>query len=209
MSEPVSVQDAGAPGAPGERVRRVDARRNLEAIIQAAVPLLSEHPRASMQQIAAAAGLHRATVHRHFPSRDDLLDELRRRAFAASMEELNAVLEQPSADPSDTLERATAALITVGDRYRLYRYTTWRSAENEGRAEEIGSNLIALLTDAQAAGQVRSDLPIRQLAAAIGGLIWAMLPQVAQDGLSIKQAARMIRTLMGAPTAAAPDAPAA
>jgi AcrR family transcriptional regulator len=198
MSEPVPVQDAGASG---ERVRRVDARRNLEAIIDASVPLLCEHPRASMQQIAAAAGLHRATVHRHFPSRDDLLDELRRRAFASSVEELNAVLAQPSAEPGDTLERATVALITVGDRYRLYRYTTWRNAENEDRAQEIGVNLIALLTDAQAAGQVRSDLPIKQLTAAIGGLIWAMLPQVADDGLAIKQAARTIRTLIAAPTA--------
>ncbi|MCW3014617.1 MAG: transcriptional regulator [Solirubrobacterales bacterium] len=198
MSESASVKDAAAPL---ERVRRVDARRNLEAIVAAAVPLLCEHPRASMQQIAVAAGLHRATVHRHFPSRDDLLDELRHRAFSASVDELNAVLEQPSADPGDMLERAMVALLSVGNQYRLYFYTTWRSAENEDRAQEISINLIALLTDAQAAGQVRTDLPVKQLAAAIGGLIWAMLPQVAEDDLSIPQAARTIRTLIAAPTA--------
>ncbi len=154
-----------------------------------------------MQQIAAAAGLHRATVHRHFPSRDDLLDELRHRAFSASAEELRAVMAQPSSDPSDTLERATAALIGVGDRYRLYRYTSWRSDETEDRAQEIGGGLVSILTDAREAGQVRSDLPVLQLAAAIGGLIWATLPQVADGSLTVGQAARITRTLMEAPTA--------
>lgn len=193
MTQTLSDQPAG------DRVRRVDARRNLEAIIEAAVPLLCEHPRASMQQIAAAAGLHRATVHRHFPSRDDLLDELRQRAYTQSLEGLNAVMATPSAEPGDTLERAAATLIAPGDRYRLHRYTTWRSTENEDKALEIGEGLIAIVTAAQAAGQARKDLPAEQLAAAIGGLIFALLPQIADGAMTIADAARTVRVFLAAP----------
>jgi AcrR family transcriptional regulator len=184
-----------------DRVRRVDARRNLEAIIEAAVPLLCEHPRASMQQIAAAAGLHRATVHRHFPSRDDLLEELRQRAFTASSEALAAVRAEPSEDPGETLLRATRALLQVGDRFRLNRYTTWRSADTDGPAEQIGAGLVELVAAAQAAGAVRKDLPTEQLVAAFGGLVWAVLPQIADGQLTIDSATALIGTLLAAPTA--------
>lgn len=184
----------------GDRVRRIDARRNLEAIIDAAVPLLCEHPRASMQQIAAAAGLHRATVHRHFPSRDDLLDELRQRAYIQSYEGLAGVMASPSAEPGDTLERAAAVLIAPGDRYRLHLYTTWRSTANEHRAVEIGEGLVAIVTAAQAAGQARQDLPAAQLAAIFGGLIFALLPQIADGSTTVAGAARTIRIFLAAPS---------
>ncbi|MCW3039518.1 MAG: transcriptional regulator, TetR family [Solirubrobacterales bacterium] len=186
---------------PGDRVRRIDARRNLEAIIAAAVPLLTERPRASMQQIAAAAGLHRATVHRHFPSRDDLLDELRVRALDETLARVEDVLGSASASAGETLERATAAMIAVGDSYRLYRFTTWRNPENDGNTQVLGGYLIGLLTDAQAAGEVRSDLAIRQLVAALGGLVWALLPQVGDGVLTVEQAARTVSTLLAAPKA--------
>jgi AcrR family transcriptional regulator len=203
MSAKPSTIDIAEPTAEPvvDRVRRIDARRNLEAIIDAAVPLLTERPRASMQQIAAAAGLHRATVHRHFPSRDDLLDELRHRAFLASADGVQATLAAPSADPGDTLERAIAAMIAVGDRYRLYRFTTWRNPENEDSVGELNAQLLGLLAEAQAAGQVRTDLPLPQLGAALGGLIWAMLPQVGDGALTIEQAARTVRTLLAVPQA--------
>lgn len=189
----------GSADASADRVRRVDARRNLEAIIEAAIPLLTEHPRASMQQIASAAGLHRATVHRHFPSRDDLLDELRHRAIAASVTELEAVLAAPSDNPGDTLERAAAALIAVGDHYRLYRFTTWRSPSSEESAGVVGEHLMGLLADAQAAGQVREDVPAEQLGIALGGLIVAMMPAVGDGTLTVAQAARTVRMLLAAP----------
>lgn len=194
MPDPVAVP----PKDRSDRTRRVDARRNLEAIIDAAVPLLCEHPRASMQQIAAAAGLHRATVHRHFPSRDDLLEELRQRAFTLSSEALNRVRSAPSDDPGETLRRATSALLQVGDSFRLYRYTTWRSADADGPALQIGQGLNELVTAAQRSGSVRSDLPATQLVAAVGGLIWAMLPQVADGTLTIDGAAATIGTLLAA-----------
>lgn len=182
-----------------DRVRRVDARRNLEAIIEAAVPLLCENPRASMQQIAAAAGLHRATVHRHFPSRDDLLEELRQRAFSVSSDALRAVRAEPSTDAGETLLRATAALLRTGDHFRLYRFTTWRSADTDGPAQQIGTELLQLVARAQAAGAVRTDLPAEQLGAAFGGIVWALLPQIAEGRLTVDSAAALVQTLLGAP----------
>ena len=52
--------------------RRRDARRNRERIVEAATRLLAQSPAASLTDIAAAAGVSRSTLHRHFPHREAL-----------------------------------------------------------------------------------------------------------------------------------------
>jgi AcrR family transcriptional regulator len=55
------------------RTRREDARRNRERILKAAGRLLAQSPSASLEDIAAAAGVSRSTIYRHFRSRDSLV----------------------------------------------------------------------------------------------------------------------------------------
>jgi serine phosphatase RsbU (regulator of sigma subunit) len=80
---PFSDEDAGAArvgeGA-GERRRRSDAALNRAKIIDATRRLLAGNQDPSMGEIAAAAELGRGTVHRHFSTRDDLMDAVRRQA---------------------------------------------------------------------------------------------------------------------------------
>lgn len=55
------------------RTRREDARRNRERILRAAGRVLAQSPSASLEDIAATAGVSRSTIYRHFPCRDDLV----------------------------------------------------------------------------------------------------------------------------------------
>ena len=56
---------------------RADARRNRERIVAAALALFTERgPRASMEDIASAAGLGVGTLYRHFPDRAALAEEI-------------------------------------------------------------------------------------------------------------------------------------
>ena len=59
---------------PGGRPQRADARRNRELIITAAEDLfLRDGANASLEEIARRAGVGSATLHRHFPTRSNLL----------------------------------------------------------------------------------------------------------------------------------------
>jgi serine phosphatase RsbU (regulator of sigma subunit) len=62
------------------RRRRSDAALNRTKLLESARDLLAEEPEASMAAIAKAAGIGRGTAYRHFESRRDLIDAVRRQA---------------------------------------------------------------------------------------------------------------------------------
>lgn len=55
------------------RKQRADAHRSRAAILDAAARILNDHPEASVETIAAGAGVTRQTVYAHYPSRERLL----------------------------------------------------------------------------------------------------------------------------------------
>ncbi len=72
-----------------QRAVRSDAQRNREAIRSAAVARLMVDSRASMAQIAAAAGVERVTLYGHFPTRAALVSEV----FRRHVEQADAALD--------------------------------------------------------------------------------------------------------------------
>lgn len=69
------VSEIDRANGPERRARRrADAERSVAAILDAAIRVLGERPEASMEDIAAAAGVTRQTVYAHFSSRKALLE---------------------------------------------------------------------------------------------------------------------------------------
>jgi AcrR family transcriptional regulator len=63
---------------------RVDAARNLDAVLQTGARLLADDPTTSVATIAAEAGVDRRTVHRRFAGRQALLCAVFHAKLAAS-----------------------------------------------------------------------------------------------------------------------------
>lgn len=63
---------------------RRDARANRERVLDVAVPLLRQDPDATVDELAHAAGVARATVYRHFGSRSELVRTVRAHGAALS-----------------------------------------------------------------------------------------------------------------------------
>jgi serine phosphatase RsbU (regulator of sigma subunit) len=77
--------------APGDS-RRADALRNRERILDAAERLLQQSPSATLADMAAAAGVSRSTVYRHFADRDRLIASLAERPQSSSADEIDSLL---------------------------------------------------------------------------------------------------------------------
>ncbi|GEK80209.1 TetR/AcrR family transcriptional regulator [Agrococcus baldri] len=86
-----------------QAVRRADAQRNIERILDAAAVRLSRDPDASVAAIAAEAGLGRVTVYGHFPTRGALVAAVVERAIAEGDAALEAV--DLTGDPRAALVR--------------------------------------------------------------------------------------------------------
>jgi serine phosphatase RsbU (regulator of sigma subunit) len=80
------------PAADAGEARRADALRNRERILDAADRLLEQSPSATIGDIAAAAGVSRSTIYRHFADRNRLVAAIAERPRAPSAEEIRDLL---------------------------------------------------------------------------------------------------------------------
>lgn len=81
---------------PPGRAMRADARRNRDRIVAAAGTAVARHgAEASLEEIARHAGVGSATLHRHFPSRQALLEAV----FRDRVEALCARARELAAEP--------------------------------------------------------------------------------------------------------------
>ncbi len=148
--------------------RQALQQRVADAVLEgAARTLASQGPAASMSDVAAAAGVARATVYRYFPNRQALLEELAEMALRQSRERLtDARLDQVPA--REGLTRLVRALVDVGDAFIvLAREGTHR----EDFDRTLTTPLRALFERGQADGEFRDDLPLSWLIEALLGLI--------------------------------------
>jgi TetR/AcrR family transcriptional regulator, mexCD-oprJ operon repressor len=140
------------------------------AILEAAAQVLGAHgDQASMLDVAAAAGVGRATVYRYFPSRQALLDELAEVALEQAGERLSAAgLDRVPA--AEGISRAVRALVAVGDYFVVLARE--RVRPDAARLEaQIGARLRGVLERGQASGEIRDDVPASWLTEALLGLV--------------------------------------
>lgn len=84
------------PGSPGRR--RADAQRNRALLLAAASEVIGEAGvEASLEEIARRAGVGSATLHRHFPSRAELLGEVLHSRVQALCTRAQDLLTTPNA----------------------------------------------------------------------------------------------------------------
>jgi AcrR family transcriptional regulator len=183
---------------------RADAERNVRAIIEAAITLLAAEPDASMERVAIAAGVGRATVYRHFASREHLVRAILDQALQDARD---AILSSRPEEGTalEALERAVSATLKVADRYRLVRQIPPGDIELRARAEEVGAPLTAIFERGQRSGELRGDLPPRWMAAALGALIQAVTVALIDGEIRERDATgRVVTTLVDGMTARAP-----
>jgi AcrR family transcriptional regulator len=136
--------------------RRIDAALNDERIVTAARRVLAQDPGAGMDQVAAAAGVGRATLYRRFSTRDDLLGELRAEARRQALRAVkDARVDEGSA--TEALERLIVTLLQVADRFAFAA----DAAQKRVPDPKLVKVWVTLIERGQAAGEFSTDVSAR------------------------------------------------
>lgn len=141
------------------RAQRADARRNREAVIDAAREVMGRDGiDAQMDDIARAAGLGVGTVYRHFPTKEDLITALAEARFERLAELAREALAED--DPGPAFERYLyrGGELQAVDR-ALSEVMRDRPDAMQAAAQKVGLLELAreVMTRAQDAGHVRAD----------------------------------------------------
>jgi TetR/AcrR family transcriptional regulator, mexCD-oprJ operon repressor len=149
-------------------------QRVVGAILEAAAGVIAARGEsASMSDVAAAAGVARATLYRYFPNRQALLDELASLAMASAEERLAAArLEEVATHEGIT--RVVRTLVDVGDAFIvIVRERVQPDAEQFERS--VGDALRQLVKRGQDSGDLRDDVPATWLTDALVSLVVSVL----------------------------------
>lgn len=156
-----AIETGASAGASADRARRADARRNIEAIIDAATRMLAVNPDASVNDIARAAKVGRVTLYGHFDSRATLVREVVDRAIAQTDEALARM--DFDGDPRDALGRLLETTWQLTHRFGAIVVAASQVLPTEElrRAHDGPAVRVRrVLEDGRATGVFRDDVPI-------------------------------------------------
>jgi TetR/AcrR family transcriptional regulator, mexCD-oprJ operon repressor len=155
-------------------IRQTLQQRVAAAILDGAARIFAvQGEQASMNDVAEAAGVARATVYRYFPNRESLLEALAR----AAVNDVDARLASARIDevaPEEGIARAVRALVDVGDSFVLLARDRLRS-DPEQFERSLTQPLRRLFERGQASGDIRDDIASARLTESLIGLIVGVL----------------------------------
>jgi TetR/AcrR family transcriptional repressor of mexCD-oprJ operon len=149
-------------------------QRVAAAILEGAAQIFAvQGEQASMNDVADAAGVARATVYRYFPNREALLDELAR-AAVTNVDAGLAAARIDAVEPEEGIVRAVRALVDVGDSFVLLARERRRS-DAQRFERQVVRPLCRLFERGQASGDIRDDITGARLTESLIGLVVGVL----------------------------------
>jgi len=175
------------------RAPRRDATENRASLLAAARVELNRDPGASLDTIAASAGLSRRAVYGHFASRDELLSELVTLGAQRIGSAVIAGLDDP--DARLAIARLGASLWAEVDSIRPMAQLAVRGplAPTVARVlAPLRQALVDTVARGQREGTLRQDMTARQVARLIEGAALAVLDDSTRTAFATREGARLV-----------------
>jgi AcrR family transcriptional regulator len=151
-------------------------------LLDRAMRHLNEDPAASLGEVAAAAGVGRATLHRHFPGRAELVHAIGVRCLDGWADTLRAagVASATASGEAATLRACLEVYVRRLARdaeefsFALTEHSLRAFPDLVARTDELVAEETALLAAAQRGGVLRADVPPAWLSHVVYGVMVAV-----------------------------------
>lgn len=168
-----------------------------DQVLRSAATLLTRRSTATMDEVARAAGISRATLHRQFAGREALVRALEALGIAECEAALDAA--RPDEGPATDAVRRVIAEIEPHAPLLAFLYSENQLFEGEEQNEgwaRIDERVAALFVRGQADGEFRIDLTPAWLTEALYGLLASAAWAVAEGRVAPKDFTHMIVELL-------------
>ena len=171
-----------------------------KAILESATELLALKPTSTLKEIADYSRIGIATLHRHFASREALLDELAMNA-ARLVSEALASVNFDDHDARGSLNDLISLLIPLGNKISFlgtatYSHSNLQVIQEEKRLQQPVLNAIKKW---QQTGQLRNDLPAKWIMVVLYELLFISWQEIQAGNIARNDATGylLITTLNG------------
>ncbi|MCF3123268.1 TetR/AcrR family transcriptional regulator [Streptomyces silaceus] len=168
-----------------------------EQVLRSAAALLTRKSTSTMDEVARAAGISRATLHRHFAGRDALVRALEE----LGLQECEAALGRARLDEDGACDALRRLLKEIEPAAGLLAFLVTENQLFEGEEQHEGwsridARLAALFRRGQENGEFRIDLTPVWLTEALYGLIGSAAWAVLDGRVAAKDFSYMIAELL-------------
>jgi AcrR family transcriptional regulator len=194
----MAATDRSSP--PAARPRRADAERSVARILEATIEVLARNPDASMAEIARHAGVVRATISVHFPTREALIAAVTDRAITEVTRVIDDA-EPDRGDPAEALARIVAAAWQALGRFHalVAINTQLPHPELHARHEAVLAKLAPLIERGQRDRSFRRDVPAGWHLSMILALIHAASAELQAGHMPVDRVeSAVVETVLGA-----------
>ena len=158
--------------------------------MDAAASVLASNPGAPMSAVAEAAGVGRATLYRHFPTREALVKELALEAIERT-DEAVAPAFAPGLTSEESLRAMLEAIVPLGDRFHFLA-REWVEDDDVAAGERRQRRgLEEFVEHARRDGFFAAEVPTAWIVAAIDALVWAAWAAVEEGAIAPRDAATL------------------
>ena len=161
-----------------------------ESLLQPIAAALALRPRSSLQELAKAAGISRATLYRFVQTREQLLDVLTSHAVEMMKRTLDEAQLEHGA-PQEALSRVTEAFLRHRDLFSFFFTHIWEEALRRGDAQYtppewqfFDVRMEAFFLRCQKEGFLRIDMPAPWLHEVYGAILYGATRAIAMGRIA-------------------------
>ena len=169
--------------------------KSKDKLLKAAITTLAQNPRASLDEIAQSAEISRATLYRHFKSRELLMKELSLEVHRQIDTALEPIFAR-KLSARETLREIIGALIPLGASFHFLTYEPWHSEDKELK-EIYDAQMKAwqsLATRLQDEEVITREMPIPWIALCLDSLIFTAWVSIRSGDIAPNGAADLVLT---------------
>lgn len=173
-------------------------KKSTRALLDASFQVLVGNPHASLSEIATQAGVGRATLYRHYPTREALITAIAQE----SLQYIDGVLQPINKQGLDGLEAVKAmvnALLPMAERFHFLQMI-WTTAELDKaivKMYEEQMNIIWYWISAgQKAGDINASISAEWIVTVLDSMLYGAAWMLANDRMTEEQIAEQFQQVL-------------